>query len=222
MSETVKRFVAFFDIMGFRDRVYRNTHNKTLETMLYIRNVLTELKIVQNFIYPVFFSDSILLVSKDSSKKCANFMITASTFLLGKAMIKGIPMKGAIAYGVQTSDRENSIHFGRPLIDAYELLDELYMYGAVLHHTMEDFIKKRNNKNVIENKCLFLYENTPLKKGGKVNHYTLNWTHVLDNNDKTPKQILSYFYNTSSGHIRKYIENTKEHVTSATAAGRSR
>ena len=41
---TCKRFVAYLDIMGFRDMVLRNTHEEVLETMEQFRLPIKEMK----------------------------------------------------------------------------------------------------------------------------------------------------------------------------------
>jgi hypothetical protein len=216
--DTTNRFVGFFDIMGFKDRVNRSTHEEVLEKMYRIRGVLDELKKYSDKynVYPVFFSDSILLYSTNDTVISAIDMLGASSYLLGKALLEGIPLKGALAYGKLTAVHKKSIYFGQPLIDAYELEKELWMYGAVLHDTMEKFI----NDNKITIPSLYSYKNTPIKSGGIVMHYTVNWSDYIELCRKsypttpTPIEVVSKFYDTSSGHVRRYIENTIKYINS--------
>ena len=66
-----------------------------------------------------------------------------------------IPIKGVIAQGIFSYDKENELYFGKPLVDAYLLHEELKYYGIVVHNTAEKTIKKYQNSNNP-------YTNTPI------------------------------------------------------------
>lgn len=57
--------------------------------------------------------------------------------------------KRSLAKGKFTFDEENDLYFGRPLVDAYLLHDELYYYGIVAHHSIESLIKNIKNRFAI-------------------------------------------------------------------------
>ncbi len=223
-KNTCNRFVAFMDIMGFQDRVFRDNHNDVLDIMKELSNCLTAINNVaekrmavsniQNekenvdfsCVKAVFFSDSIFIVSSDDSIISFARLCATANFIIAKAMLKKIPMKGAIAYGEMTSDFNRSIHFGKPLIDAYNLQQELYLYAVVLHHTAEKELINRKILNIFEKQRLSKY-NVPLKNGIAY-HYVLKW----DNNlIKQPcDEIASTFYETVSGQVRCYVDHTLE------------
>jgi ABC-type multidrug transport system fused ATPase/permease subunit len=212
------------DIMGFQDRVFRDNHNDVLDIMKELSNCLTAINNVaekrmavsniQNekenvdfsCVKAVFFSDSIFIVSSDDSIISFARLCATANFIIAKAMLKKIPMKGAIAYGEMTSDFNRSIHFGKPLIDAYNLQQELYLYAVVLHHTAEKELINRKILNIFEKQRLSKY-NVPLKNGIAY-HYVLKW----DNNlIKQPfDEIASTFYETVSGQVRCYVDHTLE------------
>lgn len=219
---TCGRFVAFLDIMGFKDRVFRNSHKKVLAEMeLFHSDVIKvieeDAKLVSKkpkgvwFLFgdtriqPVLFSDSILLISSDGSGESAANMLFTVKELLRRSLEKEIPIKGAIAYGKQTADFDKSLYFGRPLIDAYELQNELQIYGVALHHTTEKrlaivktLIKHEENGDI----CKY---QAPLKNG-TVNHYMLDW--LGDRAKNTVETLLSKLYLTVSGSPRIYVDNT--------------
>jgi hypothetical protein len=222
-KSTCNSFVAFLDIMGFKDMMFRNSHAYVMKKMNAIR--LTTKMIERDgketlakrrkegkdshtaIILPVVFSDSILLVSEDDSESSARDILFEAAYLLHDSFHEGIPIKGALAYGEQTADFKESLHFGKPLIDAYELQSELQMYGLVLHHSMEAYLKKHNI--LFNDRLLSLYE-TPLK-GGKVNHYCIN-TNFLEETALVP--VISEMYNSVSGNTRLYVDNTIDFVNS--------
>jgi len=244
---TCDRFVAYFDVMGFKNRIFRDNHDDVLAMMQKLQVSISGIKeigeasleykktgksdrfgkiakdsispeILKMFasslrILPVFFSDSILLVSEDDSDENIFGIIILSSFLFASSLIDQIPMKGAIAYGRQTADFDNSLYFGRPLVDAYVLQEEMCLYGAALHDTMESYLKTKKGviDTLIKSNLLHWYK-TPLKQC-KVNHYCLNWKPILVSlNEGKPEEVVSRLYDTVSGSTRCYVDNTLDFV----------
>lgn len=215
-KKTNKRFVAFFDIMGFKDFIYRHNHNDVLELMNRLNSILQEINItekdyegkkIQTSIKSVFFSDSILMITNEDTKIDAALILLTATWFLAKCFEKEIPIKGCLSYGQQTADFENSIHFGQPLIDAFLLQEDLNFYGAILDDKFECFLK---DNNLIMQDLLINYK-APLKSG-KIFHHTLSWPCVIKNDyEQALKQIHS-FYNTVSGKPRLNVDNTIEFI----------
>lgn len=213
---TCNRFVAFLDIMGFKDMVSRHSHQDVKKIMEsfepaigHIRLNLGTLPEHANAVRPVFFSDSILLVSNDGSGKAATLLSIFAENILAKAMSVGIPLKGAIAYGEQTADFDKSLHFGRPLIDAFLLQEQLLFYGIALHHTadkrLSDAILVKEPEFRLLEPELYKYA-TPLKTG-IVTHTVLD---LARPNAYTPVEtMLANLYGTVSGEPRRSLDNTR-------------
>lgn len=220
---TSKRFVAFMDIMGFKDLVFRNTHKDVLKIM---HNFQPAISVIdedaqkklntrkkgkgeyllpgKSIVRPFSFSDSIILVSSDDSADSAHTILFLAKWVITRAMLEGIAIKGAIAHGQQTADFDNNIHFGRPLIDAYELQNELLLYGIVLHHTMERYLVDIGMIRELGESYLQKYP-IPMKSGD-VTHYIVDWTNVFDK--RKLKSTLSRLYGNVSGSARQYVDNT--------------
>ena len=230
---TCNRFVGFFDIMGFKDMVLRNNHEDVLQKINQIREAIG---VIENYgkellnskadthrtgkphsyadaiVLPVFFSDSIVLVSEDDSKASARKIVMLAAWLMYKSLINGLPIKGAIAYGEQTADFEESLHVGRPLIDAYILQEELHMYGAVLHHSMEAYLKENDMVSYINEKKRFLCRGqVPLKECNVV-HYCVDWPGVFRFYHQDPVATVSGLAGNVSGSVRLYVDNTLRFV----------
>ena len=58
------------------------------------------------------------------------------------ALETGFALKCAIAKGPLTFDNGSGIYFGRSIIDAYLLEEELKFYGVVFHHSVEELIQQ--------------------------------------------------------------------------------
>jgi len=161
-----------------------------------------------SIIRPFSFSDSIILVSNDDSQESAESLLFWVEWVMSQAILDGIPIKGAIAHGKQTSDFDNNIHFGKPLIDAFELQNELNLYGCVLHHTMEQYLVKTGMIKYFEDIDLFKMD-VPFKVSGNIKQFIVDWTYI---GKKSLPSALLRLYGTTSGSTRSYVDNTVNFV----------
>ncbi len=214
---TDKRFVCFLDIMGFKDMVMRNFHEniyKMLEKLSKDRATLEATKLPSGYepdsIKTVSFSDSIVIFTKNDSKECFELLTYAASWLFGKAMQTGIPLKGAISHGDMSVNISRQIFFGQPLIDAYLLEEDLSFYGIVVHNTVENFINQ--NPKYLVGKVKYIDCLIPFKSR-KINHYILNWISAILGETEIEKKnnaldLMRMQREQTSGSPRKYIDNT--------------
>jgi len=217
---TCERFVAYFDIMKFKDYAYRNTHEKVGEIFENMKFALTSIKSTppeitsesqdleksghKVSINTVSFSDSIIFYSDSNSHDDAVNISQTACYFLFHCIANQIPIKGALSYGLFTADKNSEIFYGLPLIDAYLLSEDIYFYGVVLHHTFESFV---DINQINENwRNLILRKDVPLK-GGLINHYYIEpffpKTTAAERNT-----IYEKLYRTVYGSTRKYVDNT--------------
>jgi hypothetical protein len=223
--------------MGFKDMLARNTSAKVREILDAFRPTVGRFQGIEENIVEieereshgeiirpkssalkqlytirmVRFSDSIILISRDDSFLAAKRIIFYIRKIINDAMMAEtpVPIKGAIAYGENTDDFENDLHFGTPLIDAQQLQNELFLYGAVLHHTVErHFFNNDMLRNLGGNSPVSM--STPMKSG-KITHYLVNWPSLTDDKSKLSSAMLKMYGNVS-GHARQYVDNTKEFI----------
>lgn len=208
-NKTAERFVAFLDIMGFKDRVARSDHNDLLNQLSeFNKDIISYIGKYQNSeIQLAQFSDSIVLFSNDDSIASLDTLAEVTRGIMQSAINRQIPIKGAIARGVITCDFPKQLFFGQALIDAYLLEENINYYGILVHHTAENAVI---NSNEINN--LFKDIKAPLKSG-KISHYELSW-YLDDDNMKSDAKIeeineaLKGIRETVSDAPRKYIDNT--------------
>ena len=225
-SPTANHFVGFIDIMGFKNWVARSLHDEIYCKMREIVDYLKDqelprlipdstprAQINSQFITPIIFSDSIMLFSVDDSCHSAEeIQITMSN--LATLLIEfGIPHKGALAFGKMTLDYENSIFFGQPMIDAYLLQEELAMYGIVVHSSAE---KKLSGISSYPH-TTYLYDYPCPFKDGNARHFIIPPLYCSKQYNGTDGQAafvseFKKFRHTTSGHIRKYLDNTEAYL----------
>lgn len=209
-KNTANRFVAFLDIMGFKDRVARNSHARLLTQLTDFNKDIAGYigKYQQAEIQLAQFSDSIVLFSNDTTPKSLKTIAEVARGIMQTAIMQQIPLKGAIAQGQITCDTSKQLFFGQALIDAYLLEENIFYYGILVHHTAETSIIRLGNSS------LFKDIKAPLKSG-KISHYELSWYVDEPLSDKNGQfdevcNALKNIRQTVSDAPRKYIDNTME------------
>lgn len=217
-------YVLYADIMGFKDRVMRTQHQdleKDFEGLItgldawFVPN-----KKAQTFKVS-FFSDSILIVDADT-KEGFNRISKAAAGLMQVSLEHKFPLKGVISKGNFTYNEEKQLFFGRALVDAFLLQEQIHYYGIVAHHSVEEDIKKQANgwkeKDNGNRKGINPYILSPIPlKNGNTTHYHLAYNLISKkretgkNVEKTHKKIISWLEKirgTVSGAPRIYVDKT--------------
>ena len=206
-KNTTNRFVAFLDIMGFKERVARTKHEELLSQLTKFNRDITSFigKYQNSEIQLAQFSDSIVLFSNDDTSQSLTTIAEVTCGIMQAAIKQKIPIKGAIAQGEITCDIPKQLFFGQALIDAYLLEENIHYYGILVHHSAEISVIKLENK-------FFQDIKAPLKSG-KIFHYELSW-YINDPTKDRKKQLdeivaaLKNIRQTVSDAPRKYIDNT--------------
>ncbi len=211
-SEDVPRLILYADFMGFKNRVFSTNHEE-LKALLEAFNEswhkkLQPLQIGGNLKF-VQFSDSILVVVNGTNEKMFNLITKAAISMMHEALKINFGIKGVIAQGTFSFDESKGLYFGRPLVDAYLLHEEIKYYGIVVHHSVENTVKTNlSNSNPYSRKDIYIEK-------GKVAHYHLCWNlvdHKLASKDITDicNSWLDAIEETVSGTPRQYIDRTRE------------
>lgn len=217
-KKTNNRFVSFFDILGFKDMVLKNSHDdilKKLESLKKHANRLAEmqwdeekektskLKITVNQTKSITFSDSFIFFSKGDSLEDFFKIVLDSWSIYKEAIDNDIALKGAISYGEITVDFDKNLFFGQPIIDAFLLHEDLHMLSIILDHNAENQIKLFDKNYIIESSLSF--QKVKLKSG--IATHTLLSMNTISSADQ---QIikLQKLYKITSGKPRQYIDNT--------------
>lgn len=214
MNENVEneKFVLYLDIMGFKERVSRVKVDELKQQLLLFKTKNNKLKPLleggkkETLINMAQFSDSIVLVTRDCTEDDLNRISKAAAILMQTALQTGFALRGAIAKGNMVFDLENQLFFGKALVDAYLLEEELCYYGVAFHESMEDSILNTKKDLPIEDIAI------PLKKG-KSKHYHVAWYKVKANLQKgdisnIALEWLKDIRKTVSGNPRVYLDNT--------------
>ncbi|MCQ2363951.1 MAG: hypothetical protein MJ051_00150 [Akkermansia sp.] len=206
---TCSRFVAFLDILGFKDRVARSTHAQVLNTLQGLQKKISESmeSHKEEGLQISLFSDSIVIFSKNDSRKSLISLSNVTLDIMRYAIGEKIPMKGAIAKGKITCDTTKQLFFGQALIDAFQLQESTKYYGVVVHHSAEEDAKDLP---------IYFQDTEAYIEGSRIHHYELLWHRFDCIPQKEIQNSLSLLRNSVSGEPRKYIDNTMKIIKNGT------
>lgn len=218
------RFVAFLDILGFKDLVLRSTHDHVYNLLHQISITKKKLEHLINDdeefelsgdagINIVRFSDSIGVFSKKDDLDNFKMFSESVNFIFASAILQNIPLKGGMAYGEITLNQTEQICFGQPIIDAYLIEEEVGYFGVVAHNSIDAYIDFHSEIPDALLSSHYFSVATPLKTG-LIYHRNAHWFNTLVRLEK-PKDGKSYvesvvrkFRNTVSGTPRRYVDRT--------------
>jgi len=192
-------FVAFFDILGFKNLVEKNSHKDLMD--IYNETLYENLNLTDKIFNPIHkiftpeteqdsldiqtfvISDSIILIQNDMSKRGFLNLIAKSQVLLSNSLADGIPLRGAISFGPVTviQNVKGTSIVGLGLTKAYSLENKQQWSGGIIDkecfglfpgEKAETFIETllSNKKNP-----LIIKYNIPLKENKFISGYGFNW-----------------------------------------------
>lgn len=232
---TADRYVAFIDIMGFRNLLLKTPPEQMYRIMkaLHHRARLAErqakgmfsgsrksiFKMDEKgtaFIQVVQFSDSIIAFTRDASPISSITIRLASIGFIFEGMSARIPLRGAVARGECTMDFRYSIFFGQPIVDAYELSEDQQWYGVVEHENCEP--KPHQDKVSLpqirsDQVALSEPHYVPLKSGNR-ELCVLNWP-VFVESEAAIEEALLPLSNSDSPKLHMYYRNTRDFALKA-------
>ena len=224
-------YVLYADIMGFKERVMRTKHQELEEELEGLKNKFD--KWIKPFLDNVetfkvsMFSDSILIVD-ENTREGFNRISKAGLGLMHVALTASFPLKGAIAKGLFSYKEDKQLFFGRALVDAYLLQEQIHYYGIVAHNSIEKDIeehakgwlvknkKKGDNSYILKGDNPYILSSIPFKSGN-ISHYHLaynlmsNTREIGNDVTATHRSIISSLKeirHTVSGAPRIYVDKT--------------
>ncbi len=227
-------FVAFFDILGFKNMVEKNSHEDLME--IYEEYLYENLNLTENLFDPIYqiitpesekksldirtfvISDSIILVQNDMSQRGFLNLVAKCQVLLSSSLSDGIPLRGALSYGPVTiiENQRGTTIVGRGLTKAYTLESIQQWSGGIIDKECFDLFPGVNAQQfiqkLIENKenPLIIKYNIPLKENKFVSGFGFNWPqyNLLKNENDVLCAFTKHKKEVASEKEKLMIENT--------------
>lgn len=156
-----KKYVAFLDVLGFKEMVYADDADRLETYFKTIRKTLDNLQQTNVNIASLQISDSTILIAPDTKEDFVILVLAVQTIQSELALID-IWIRGGISYGDVYYDKNSNLIVGKGLIGAY-LLEQEAKYprviidpSIILHiaENSQDFLEKINNKYMKEKRTM--------------------------------------------------------------------
>lgn len=181
-----KRFVAFFDILGFGSWL---ESDGSKEVFTYIRGFLSSMirsslpgsvvhpdmsvDLVESGIGYISFSDSIVFYTRDDSYDCLKTMLSVCGEFMNVVICGSSRMiRGALAHGDFYADPESNAYVGQGLIDAYRLEGMQDWLAFSFHHSVE--VLPQFEHALVEHPEYIVRSLVPLRTSEEM-PYCINW-----------------------------------------------
>lgn len=203
------RYVAFIDILGFKQMVNNSKDNITRlgneMSDIYLRSIWsaltgdgatvpTEQDLKNCFektgIGVYQFSDSVIFYTKGDSNQDLEKMIRCLNLLFAQALNRGYPLRGGLSYGNLFVN--DPIIVGDGLVKAAELEKIQAWSGMIID---SDCFKDNWKEQMMSNK-LIDFENVPLKNLCGIDyekHEVLNWPNFIGQRVSSASEVIKYF-----------------------------
>lgn len=219
------RLIAFLDVLGFRERMRRETPEKLIEIYgQFIKEANEQVftdgappdiqECEGNFATTKFVFDSIVLVSHPitSSQNISKFIL-ATIVLMEKAMQENLPLRGAITKSNFIEDPQNSLFVSEAFKDLSILESSIEFSGCCILNDAADEILAGINGGPLESNQdlkrfpLVLFP-VPLKEKKISQMWCLNWPHMFPRN-KLQKSI-NYLVEPKKENTQKFVDFVSE------------
>ena len=128
-----------------------------------------------------WFSDTLLLYTRDDSPECIQQIIQTVGWLLFETIIAGnTRLRCGISYGETFIDEENGLFVGRPIVEAYHLEKSQEWSGAALTDNATALIPERARNGEFGDWWIIPWD-VPLKEGRSRRMHVVNWTWGIHN-----------------------------------------
>ncbi len=199
-------YIAFFDILGFKDLVQYNSHEELskiffgafdFSILASINDAKVSIKNpIETVLNSITISDSIIYWTNGSSLEDFFLIFQTSATLMITALSLGLPLRGAISVG-PLSRSQGSYDFnkastrsaviGKPIVDAFLLEKEQNWSGCIVDEKCINlYLREIEKRNLVEedpwgiSKMLeskrIIQYPVPMRNGKRQNHHVINWT----------------------------------------------
>ncbi len=223
------RYVACFDVLGFKEAV-KNNVDEAYGVLVDLQVSLEEALNAPSKCDPVFFknkpggvcfSDTVILFTRSAELEDLGSILISSGDFFAKALYRCIPLRGAISYGKFGVDFEKEIYCGVPLITAFDLAENAQWSGIVIDEGVADRYRENHindtGRQFIVKRDLMFKDKEAQKK---ISCWVLDWPWIHTNNwkvrnpisaelySKSFKRMFGGSYNDWSEYVQRKYDNT--------------
>ncbi|MDP2938700.1 MAG: hypothetical protein Q8O13_01265 [Candidatus Omnitrophota bacterium] len=219
-QKTDKRYVAHFDMLGFKNATLRNPIEAwgalsdlraSMDKMLNLHiKVLSTNEIISNRIRAYIFSDSILIFTLSDEPQDLVSMLTLTSEFFSNALHRCIPLRGGISYGDFFFNLDLHLFCGIPFVKAHELSEIAQWNGIIVDDNVAEHYRKSINIMSYTNGPIIIQWKVPLKDNNDKLFWVVNWPDIFRNNFKKPPISVPDYYESFKSLFGSYEDLTSD------------
>ena len=229
-----KRFIAYFDILGFKEIVNKNSIqdlNKLLNQLIIAsQGVISNFKLKRTEVSPAYdisksnikclhISDSIIFWTKSDSEKDFKELVNTCKNLYHLSFQLSIPLRGCIVYGdiIECFDSIYNFHcasvLGQGIVDAYLKAESLECSACIVDESIYSKVSQKQIDLLEKDNVLYRMNNIPRKSGKENQSKSLNdFVIKLDVNNNSLSNIKDMITTSFTYHQKINIDKLAESV----------
>jgi hypothetical protein len=131
-----KTWVAYFDILGYKDLIEYDDQSLPLEILKSsiddaIKKLKNDIKVFKNIIDYTSYADTFIIYSKAVEKSGYPALVRTSKNFLNTCVSKRLPIRGAISYGELVLGHDSKI-MGKAFLESHEYGEDQNWIGLLL------------------------------------------------------------------------------------------
>lgn len=231
MEEGNKRYVAHFDMLGFKSAILRNV-DESWGALSDLQGITHKIQMSEigvkgsnrrfsNRIRSVIFSDSVLVFTLQDEVEDLLSILILTCQLFGDSLARCLPLRGGISYGDFYYNSDLNLYCGQPFVNAYIIGESAHWSGVVIddlvaHHFHSNYHRLTSDPSTRD---LVVRWNVPYKNGTDKECWVINWPLVFRDNLRmelpiSPEQYYQAFeslfgpYQDLADTVKEKYQNT--------------
>ena len=226
-SDKHSRYVAHFDMLGFKSAVYRN-HDEAWGALNDLRKAMDRIpaygikdatteKDLFKKVHAQIFSDTIIVYSLSNEPEDLIAILMLSAQLYHDSLSLCVPLRGAISYGDFYINENLNLYCGKPLVEAHILSEGLQWSGIVVSDEVaNNYFNTRNGSKFFDGAVLAEWDIFTRNFGNK-KHWVINWPKIFKHaiEGKLPITVTQFYepFKRMFGPYDKLRDHDKEKYT---------
>lgn len=126
----------------------------------------------------VWFSDTILIYTREDSDQSLRELLEAVAWLLFSTNISTTRIRAGIAYGEAFIDPQNAMYVGQTIVEAYQMEQKQQWSGAALTESAVERVPEPFRHGTFADWPIVPYK-VPLKNSETISTLAINWTYGI-------------------------------------------
>lgn len=207
MNETIdhNRYVAYFDMLGFKSAISRNLDNawgalcdlrSSMDKIMKLAiGDISSREIIADRIRAYIFSDSILIFTLSNHPQDLKAILILTSQLFSDSLASCVPLRGGISLGKFFFNPNLNLFCGTPFVEAYQLSECAKWSGIIVSNSVAKKYFNEPSRITSAELPILVEWNVPIKPSGNLKQWVVNWPHIFKNSFRksAPIAVRDYY-----------------------------